>query len=60
MIVPSDRVRFGIRTGEVVRLERRFGLDGAVVWPDRLSVGDGTAPKWVPLSGLEKIEEAAG
>lgn len=56
-IKPGDIVYRGDRRGEVIRLERHYGADGAVVWFERITVGDGTLPTWVPLALLRKDGE---
>lgn len=48
----GNKVRMGIQVGRVLRLERRHGIDGAVV-----QTASGALPHWVPLSGLTVVEE---
>jgi len=54
----GDVVRYGIRLGRIIRLERRNGQDGALVTPETVGPGDGYLPHWVPLSGLTVYREA--
>lgn len=55
----GDVVRFGRhgrRKGEVVRLERRNDVDGALVRPLRVKLSDGYRPRWEPLTSLEVMQ----
>lgn len=52
LIEEGDRVRYGFRTGKVLRLECRDHIDGAVVAPDVIHQEDGLYPHWVPLFAL--------
>jgi hypothetical protein len=55
-IKPGDRVRYGIRTGEVLRLtKRRWGMC-AVVQDDVRHPGDGAYPHEVPVAQLTIVE----
>jgi len=57
---PGDVVRYGIRLGRVIRLERQHGQDGALVTPETVGPGDGWLPHWVPLTGLSVLREVDG
>lgn len=50
-IKPGVKVKSGLRSGTVDRLERRNGIDGAVV-----SFPGAGAPRWQPLSGMSKAD----
>lgn len=44
----GDRVKHGTSTGKVLRLERKYGIDGAVVTTD----GELKYPNWMPLAQI--------
>jgi len=59
--VNGDIVRIGTyRLGRVIRLERMYGQDGALVWPETLGPGDGYLPHWEPLTRLTVLREVPG
>jgi hypothetical protein len=57
---PHDVVRYGFRLGRIIRLEKQYGQDGALVAPETIGPGDGYLPHWVPLSGLTVLREVTG
>lgn len=56
MIANGDRVIAGFTKYKVYRLERRRGIDGAVLSPIDPQYCSGSAPHWVPLYLIRKDE----
>ena len=53
-VIYGTKVRYGLSEGEVIRTERKYGINGVVIYEPGSCYS-----RWVPLTDIEIINETA-